>query len=80
MRKQLTAWSKGRLLCQKLPLKPKENGRSAFRLQLANKACDHALLNVALDSELRGCDLVLLRVRDVYQRRRDLDPYDCGAA
>jgi hypothetical protein len=36
-------------------------------LQLANKTRDLALFNLALDSKLRGCDLVNLRVRDVSQ-------------
>lgn len=38
-----------------------------IRLQLADKARDLALFNLAVDSKLRGCDLVSLRVRDVYQ-------------
>ena len=38
-----------------------------IRLQLATKTRDLALFNLGLDSKLRGCDLVSLRVRDVYQ-------------
>ena len=67
MRKQASAWNKGRLLGQKPPLKPKEIWSLRIRLQLADKARDVALFNVAIDSKLRGCDLVSLRVRDVYQ-------------
>ena len=37
------------------------------RLQLAHKPCDLALFNLAIDSKLRCCDSVSLRVRDVYQ-------------
>jgi integrase len=62
-----TAWNKGRLLGQKPPLKPKEIWSIRIRLQLANKTRDLALFNLALDSKLRGCDLVNLRVRDVSQ-------------
>ena len=67
MRKQRSAWNKGRLLGQKPPLKPKEIWSLRIRLQLADKARDLALFNLAVDSKLRGCDLVSLRVRDVYQ-------------
>lgn len=61
------AWNKGRLLGQKPPLKLKEIWSLRVRLQLANKRRDLALFNLALDSKLRGCDLVSLRVRDVFQ-------------
>src|SRR3978361_174248 len=65
MRTHRTPWNKGRLLGQKPPLKPKEIWSIRIRLQLANKERDLALFNLALDSKLRGCDLVCLRVRDV---------------
>lgn len=67
MRTHRIAWNKGRLLGQKPPLKPKEIWSLRIRLQLAEKARDLALFNLAIDSKLRGCDLVSLRVRDVYQ-------------
>jgi integrase len=67
MRKHRRAWNKGRLLGQKPPLKPKEIWSLRIRLQLAEKPRDLALFNLAIDSKLRGCDLVSLRVRDVYQ-------------
>jgi integrase len=67
MRKPPSAWNKGRLLGQKPPLKPKEIWSLRIRLQLADKARDLALFNLAIDSKLRGCDLVSLQVRDVYQ-------------
>lgn len=38
-----------------------------IRRQLSNKVRDLALFNLAIDSKLRGCDLVSLRLRDVYQ-------------
>ena len=67
MRKQLSAWNRGRLLGQKPPLKPKEIWSLRIRLQLAGKARDLALFNLAIDSKLRGCDLISLWVRDVCQ-------------
>ncbi|GAB3762285.1 tyrosine-type recombinase/integrase [Ramlibacter monticola] len=66
MRTQHIPWNKGRLLGQKPPLKPREIWSIRIRLQLAGKARDLALFNLALDSKLRGCDLVSLRVRDVF--------------
>ena len=66
MRTHRHAWNKGRLLGQKPPLKPKEIWSIRIRLQLANRAHDLALFNLALDSELRGCDLTSLRVRDIF--------------
>src|SRR6201991_3007503 len=72
MRKQHPAWNKGRLLGQKPPLKPKEIWSLRIRLQLANRARDLALFNLAIDSKLRGCDLVSLRVRDLGDSSRIL--------
>ena len=60
-------WNKDRLLGQKPPLKPKEIWSLRIRLQLAGKLRDLVMFNLALDSKLRGCDLVSLRVRDVQQ-------------
>lgn len=62
-------WNKGRLIGQKLPLKLKEIWAIRIRLQLAERLRDLALFNLAIDSKLRGCDLVSLRVKDVSQGR-----------
>lgn len=61
----LRPWNKGRLIGQKLPFKPKEIWSLRIRLQLAGMTRDLALFNLALDSKLRGCDLLRLRVQDV---------------
>jgi hypothetical protein len=58
-------WNKGKLVGQKAPFKLKEIWAIRVRLQLANCHRDLALFNLAIDSELRACDLVKLRVRDV---------------
>jgi integrase len=60
-----TPWNKGRLIGQKRPLKPKEVWAIRVRLQLEDRKRDLALFNLAIDSKLRGCDLVSLRVDDV---------------
>ena len=58
-------WNKGRLIGPKPPLKLREIWAIRIRLQLAQRARDLALFNLAIDSKLRGCDIVKLRVRDV---------------
>ncbi len=58
-------WNKGKLIGQKPPLKLKEIWSIRIRLQLANNIRDLALFNLAIDSKLRCCDLVKLKVRDV---------------
>ena len=63
-------WNKGKLLGQKPPLKLKEIWAIRIRLQLANRTRELALFNLAIDSKLRGCDLVGLRVHDVVQGTR----------
>src|SRR6478672_5087875 len=60
-------WNKGRLIGQKPPLKLKEIWAIRIRLQLDHRARELALFNLAIDSKLRGCDLVRLQVRDVFQ-------------
>lgn len=59
------AWNKGKLLGQKPPLKLKEVWEIRIRLQIAHNCRELALFNLAIDSKLRGCDLVKLKVRDV---------------
>ena len=58
-------WNKGKLVGQKAPLKLKEIWAIRIRLQLSAKVRDLALFNLAIDSKLRACDLVKIRVRDV---------------
>jgi len=58
-------WNKGKLVGQKSPLKLKEVWAIRTRLQLADRIRDLAVLNLAIDSKLRACDLVGLRVGDI---------------
>jgi integrase len=60
-------WNKGKFVGQKLPLKLKEICAIRIRLQLANRTRELAMFNLAIDSKLRGCDLVELHVRDITQ-------------
>ena len=58
-------WNKGKLVGQKLPLKLKEIWAIRVRLELAENLRDLALFNLAIDSKLRGSDLVKIRVSDI---------------
>ena len=75
------AWNKGKLVGQKAPLKPKDIWAIRIHLQNAHAVRDLAMFNLAIDSKLRGCDLVGLRVRDVTHGRSSLRPHGrlpCG--
>ncbi|WP_321528843.1 tyrosine-type recombinase/integrase [Sedimenticola selenatireducens] len=58
-------WNKGKLIGQKRPLKLKEIWAIRIRIELARRTRDLALFNLAIDSKLRGCDLIKLKVKDV---------------
>lgn len=58
-------WNRGKLIGQKPPLKLHEIWAIRIRLQLNDRIRDLALFNMAIDSKLRGCDLVKLRIRDI---------------
>ena len=65
IRSHRPAWNKGRIVGQKRPLLPKHVWAIRVRLELADRVRDLALFNMAVDSKLRGCDLVCLKVVDV---------------
>lgn len=65
MQSRSAPWNKGKLVGQKAPLRLSEIWSIRVRLQLASNTRDLALFNLAIDSKLRGCDLVSLRLRDV---------------
>jgi site-specific recombinase XerC len=58
-------WNKGKIVGQKAPFKPKDIWALRVRLQMESRVRELALFNLGIDSKLRGCDLVALRVRDV---------------
>jgi integrase len=60
------AWNHGRIIGPKPPLKPKHIWAIRTRLQHEGRTRDLAMFNVAIDSKLRGCDLVRLRVSDIH--------------
>ena len=60
------SWNRGRIIGPKPPLKPKHIWAIRTRLQHDGHIRDLAMFNVAIDSKLRGCDLVKLRVADIH--------------
>lgn len=60
-------WNREKIIGQKPPLKLREVWSTRVRLRIADRLRDLALFNLAIDSKLRGCDLVVLRVGDVAQ-------------
>lgn len=60
------SWNKGRIVGQKRPLQPRHVWSIRVRLEMAGNARDLALFNLAIDSKLRGCDLVAFKVQNVF--------------
>src|SRR3954447_19862491 len=58
-------WNKGKLTGAKPPLRPKHVWLIRTKLQIEGRARDLAMFNLAIDSKLRGCDVVAIRVEDV---------------
>src|SRR5712664_3080721 len=58
-------WNKGKLTGAKPPLRPKHVWSIRTKLQIEGRARDLAMFNRAIDSKLRGCDVVAIRVEDV---------------
>ena len=58
-------WNKGKLTGAKPPFRPKHVWSIRTKLQLEGRIRDLAMFNLAIDSKLRGCDVVALRVEDI---------------
>jgi site-specific recombinase XerC len=63
-------WNEGKLVGQKAPLKLKEIWAIRVRLQVFGRTRELALFDLGIDSKLRACDLVKLRVRDICHGER----------
>jgi hypothetical protein len=59
------AWNKGKLVGQKAPFKLKDIWAIRVRLQVEHRVRELAMFDLGLDSKLRACDLVKLKVRDI---------------
>jgi hypothetical protein len=66
-------WSKGKLVGAKPPLRPSHAWSIRTKLQIEGRKRDIALFNLAIDSKLRGCDVVAVRVDDVAPGGYSLD-------
>jgi integrase len=60
-----TPWNKGKLIGAKPPLLARHVWSIRTRLQIEGRTRDLAMFNLAIDSKLRGCDLVSMKVEDV---------------
>jgi hypothetical protein len=58
-------WNKGKLLGSKPPLQTKQVWATRTKLQVEHRLRDPAMFNLAIDSKLRGCDLVSLKVEEL---------------
>src|SRR5580658_8665385 len=58
-------WNKGKLTGAKPPLRPKHVWSIRTKLQMADRKRDLALFNLAIDSKLRGCDVIAFKVEDI---------------
>lgn len=68
VRQERRPWNKGKLIGAKPPLRPKHVWSIRTKLQVEGRKRDLALFNLAIDSKLRGCDVVSVRVEDVAPR------------
>jgi integrase len=67
------AWNKGKLIGAKPPLRPRHVWSIRTRLMVEGRARDLAMFNLAIDSKLRGCDVVALKVEDVAPNGYSID-------
>src|SRR5664279_1039112 len=58
-------WNKGKLIGANPPLRPKHVWSIRTKLQIEGRTRDLAMFNLAIDSKLRGCDVVALKVEDI---------------
>jgi|SRR5262252_5826744 len=68
-----TPWNKGKLIGAKPPLRPKHVWSIRTKLQVEARTRDLAMFNLAIDSKLRGCDVVALKVADIAPRGYAVD-------
>ena len=66
-------WNKGKMIGAKPPLRPKHVWSIRTKLQVEGRKRDLALFNLAIDSKLRGCDVVRIKVEDVAPRGHAID-------
>jgi integrase len=60
-----TPWNKGKLIGAKPPLRPKHVWSIRTHLMIERRTRDLPMFDLAIDSKLRGCDVVALKVEDI---------------
>ncbi len=70
---QRAPWNKGKLTGAKPPLQPKYVWLIRTKLHVEGRSRDLAMFNLAIDSKLRGCDVVALKVADVAPKGHALE-------
>ncbi len=83
--KERRPWNAGRMVGAKRALKPQQVWAIRFWLDRERRLRDRAMFDLAIDSKLRGCDVVKVRIGDLVQRRpcslaRDRHPAEDGSA
>ncbi len=73
-----TPWNKGKVIGARPPLRPKHVWSIRTRLLLEGRVRDLALFNLAIDSKLRGCDIVAVKVEDVAPNGYTMDRATVG--
>src|SRR6201998_2917909 len=66
-------WNKGKLIGANPPLRASHVWSIRSKLQLEGRTRDLAMFNLAIDSKLRGCDVVALRVEDIAPNGNTVD-------
>ncbi len=66
-------WNRGKMVGSKPPLRTKNVWSIRTKLQIDGRVRDLAMFNVAIDSKLRGCDVVSLKVEDLAPHGTTLD-------
>jgi len=72
-------WNKGKLVGPKPPLRPKHVWSIRTRLHALGRTRDLAIFNLAIDSKLRGCDVVALKVEDWHRMDMRLTGQRCAS-
>ena len=72
-----TPWNKGKLIGAKPPLRQKHVWAIRTKLQIEQRTRDLAMFNLAIDSKLRGCDVVAIKVEGVAPNGYSLDRATC---
>lgn len=74
-----TTWNKGKLVGAKPPLRPSHVWSIRTKLQIEGKKRDLALFNLAIDSKLRGCDVVAVCLEQfLFAGRSNADRHSCS--